>query len=106
MLSRFKLLIHQVQFVLYVYSWMCGYPLEHGQLPRARQALRENGRSPFQRLSVASSSLAKDGTSYLTPVSMLGFGLAGACAGPCVDCHTHCGFIHRAAPLCTEDTVS
>lgn len=70
-----------MQFVLDVYSRMCDYPLEHGQLTRARQALRENGLSPFQQLSVASSSLAKDGTSYLTPVYVLGFGLACACMG-------------------------
>lgn len=49
-------LIYQVQFVMIIYSWICGLPLECGQLSRGY--LKKNRLVLSQKLSISNSSLA------------------------------------------------
>lgn len=98
---------HQVQFVLPIYSWMCSFPLECGQLTT------DNTDWLFLSPQV-SIALARCGTSGPLLLSMPGFGLQWvcpvlrrlvqwmwvqfACALPC------CVSLKDTVPLCSTTT--
>lgn len=77
---------------------MYGLPLEGGQL-------RENGLSLSQKLATANSFVAWGGIVCLTPLTMLGFGLARACVGSAHVVPTAMSSYVQLC-FCPEDNVS
>ena len=64
----------KVQFVLSIYSWVCGLSVEPGQFIIGNTLTS-------QKLSIVNSSPASSETSCPPPLSMLRFGLAWTCTG-------------------------
>lgn len=80
---------HQVQIVLLLSSWVCGFPLEHGWLSRGN-VFKRITTLPLQYLSLVNLSLAKGGTS----------GLGSSLHRACAFCRSYHELLHTAALLC------
>lgn len=94
--SFFK--IHQVQFVLRIYSWIYGLPLEHSQLSRGcvHSERKPSSPSPGSYLLPVAPLLRVRTSCPLLP--MLRVGLDWACRS-CTHCHSCCKFTCAAALL-------